>query len=130
MSSKSKYYFNRLEEAQAKAEVKPEETTLSKYMFYKGIKAEVDRSKPANLTQAQAYAVSLVVADYLTEFHEDLVILKSYSRHCWQLADPTSEKGEDYFRELNKVRTSIKKVKNRIRQIETAQKVLKSISKS
>lgn len=128
--TKQKYYADTLSKAREEGQVTSEEKAMAQYMFYKGIQAEVNRTKTNNLTPAQAYSLSLLIADYLTEFHEDLVTLKSYSRHCWKLADPNSTDGEQYFKELNKVRTAIKKVKSKIRQIESGQKVLKSISKS
>lgn len=126
-STKAKYYYDSLVSAGTDAEIQEEEQLLGKFMFYRGIKAEVDRNKPDNLNQNQAYSLSLVVSSILTEYHEDLVVLKKYAKFCYSQAEPGSTHGEDYFRELNSTRNEIKKVKAKIKNLENIQITLKRI---
>lgn len=125
MANRKQSFVQALNQAKEEAVVEPSEDSLANFMFYKGVQAH--KKSVFNISQKDAYALSLITADYLTVLHEDLVTLKQYSKFCWTLAEPSTEMGQEYFSTLNKTRSLIKKTKNRIYQIERAQKALKRI---
>lgn len=107
------------------ANLPQEMETVGEFLFYSGAKANHE-AKKGNLTSYQSEYLSLILAPALNALHQDLQEMKAYVKFCWKRAEPGYIAGDEYFKELNRARNRLIKIKRKIKVLEGIQKTLKN----
>ena len=123
-------HYNKFNEVFKISGLPASQLTEAEYMYWQGVYAQFNTQKnKSSLSAYQAEITSKILAAQIHSLHEDLQEMKSYVKFCWKRAEPGYVAGDEYFKELNRARNKLLKIKKSVKVLEDIQKSLKKTAK-
>ena len=81
------------------------------------------------LNKQEADILSKVLSGMINQYHAGKVLTKSNIQKYWLVCDKENKETEQYFKEMNKLKSIYRKACKQLKTIESAQRTLKAIAK-